>query len=143
MTDHFKGACLCGALQYECNARPIAQFICYCKDCQKATGSVMAPAFLIKKSQVTITGQSSEYKVTGASGKPVIRHFCSTCGSRMYEQPTAMGQVYIFNSGSLADQNEFKPEGHFWVSSKPDWFKITNDLPQDPGQPSFSDRNSL
>jgi hypothetical protein len=97
----------------------------------------MAPAFLIKKSQLSITGASSEHRVIGDSGKPVTRHFCSICGSRMFEQLSALGEMYIVNSGSLVNQEKFKPEYHFWVSSKPDWYQITDTLPQIAHQPSL------
>ena len=44
MTATFTGGCMCKAIRYECSIEPIGMGICYCRDCQKATGSAFASA---------------------------------------------------------------------------------------------------
>ncbi len=38
MTVPFTGGCLCGAVRYECHAKPMYPGHYHCKDCQKASG---------------------------------------------------------------------------------------------------------
>jgi hypothetical protein len=37
----------CGAIRYECTAKPIMMFNCHCRDCQQTTGGAFVPAVLV------------------------------------------------------------------------------------------------
>ena len=39
----YTGGCLCGALRYEAVGEPLYAGLCYCADCQKASGSGFIP----------------------------------------------------------------------------------------------------
>jgi hypothetical protein len=136
MLYQITGGCLCGALKYTCNSPPKSQFFCYCTDCQSVTGSPFAPGILVKKSSVTIEGCYSEHQVIAKSGRDINRKFCTICGSRVFDEIKNSG-TYIFNVGSLDNQELFKPQAHFWVRSKPNWYLITDKLPQFEEQPNI------
>jgi hypothetical protein len=42
MTRKYTGRCACGAVKFEFDTDPTFIADCYCKDCQKASGSAMA-----------------------------------------------------------------------------------------------------
>ena len=135
MQPLFKGGCLCGAVRYVCEKPPLSQFLCHCHDCQKVTGAPVAPGFMVMKADVKISGEYSEHTQLAASGRHMVRKFCSDCGSRVFEESLGMDDIYMFNTGSLDDQSVFKPEIHYWVSSKPEWYLIADKLPQLSKQP--------
>ena len=78
------GGCLCGAVRYETEAAPAWTAICYCRDCQRASGSGYVPVMGVVRSAMRITGETKAYEVTAASGGPSTRHFCPTCGSLIF-----------------------------------------------------------
>src|ERR1700687_5625558 len=43
MTVLLTGGCACENIRYECTEEPIVQLICHCRDCQRASGSAVAP----------------------------------------------------------------------------------------------------
>ena len=47
MGDSIRGACLCGAVRYECMAEPVFSLNCHCLDCQRASGSAYLPVLMV------------------------------------------------------------------------------------------------
>jgi hypothetical protein len=62
---------------------------------------------------------------------PGIRwYFCGECGTPLsYEDERLPGEVYIM-VGVFDDPESFEPETHDWVSQKPEWLDIQDDLPR-------------
>src|SRR5450756_705007 len=79
-----EGRCLCGAVSYIINAKPVRMAQCHCKDCQRASGTGHMSLAFFKKEDVTIRGATASYASTADSGNINTRHFCPTCGSRVY-----------------------------------------------------------
>src|SRR4249920_3720046 len=84
-----KGHCLCGAVSYTINAKPIRMAQCHCKDCQRASGTGHMSLAFFKKDDVAILGKTASYPSTADSGNINTRHFCPTCGSRVYGENSA------------------------------------------------------
>jgi hypothetical protein len=109
MTQH-EGGCLCGNVRYETDTAPLRVTICYCRFCQRATGSTGMVEPVFDKSAFRITfGKVTRYDVmSGGSGKRVGVHFCATCGTKLYLDfdrfPDAVG-VY---AGTFDDPNWFE-----------------------------------
>ena len=51
------GGCLCGAVRYRIDGPPEFCVLCYCRDCQRASGSGHVPVMGARRAQVTITGK--------------------------------------------------------------------------------------
>ncbi len=82
---------------------------------------------------VAITGPISTFH----SSESLERGFCSRCGSTIFSLRALAGVIGL-TAGSLDDPSLFKPDMHFWVSSKQPWLEIADDLPQYPeGPPSL------
>jgi hypothetical protein len=63
-----KGRCLCGAVSYTINAKPIRMAQCHCKDCQRASGTGHMSLVFFKKGDVAILGKTASYPSTADSG---------------------------------------------------------------------------
>src|SRR5947208_12655462 len=81
-----KGGCLCGAVRYTAEADPASATVCHCRDCQKFTGSAFAALVRVPKEAVGIEGTLKTFTSIGGSGNPILRHFCSECGSSIAEE---------------------------------------------------------
>ena len=83
---HATGGCLCGALRYEVEGSPDWVTICFCRFCQRATGShqMTEPIFHIDWFRIT-SGKPRVYThISGGSGREVYAHFCDTCGTKTH-----------------------------------------------------------
>ena len=130
------GGCLCGAVRYECSGEPAMSALCYCTDCQRATGGAFSAGFMVvKESFKLLKGKLTSHEVVADSGNKISRHFCPTCGSPVMNQFTGMPALVEVAAGSLDDATRFKPMMSIFTSSAPPWAQIPADIPQHPKMP--------
>jgi len=123
---------MCGNVRYESANDAVMQASCYCRDCQRSTGSAFAPVLLVPKDAFKLTkGELKHYEVTGDSGGKVSRAFCANCGSPIMSVLSAMPFIAI-KASSLDDPNQFHPTASIFVGSAPAW------APHFPGVPTFA-----
>lgn len=121
------GGCHCGNVRFEISAKPLSVCTCYCRTCQKISGSTSTTAAdFIKNDFALLQGQLKQY----VSSKKVVRSFCEDCGSHIsYSNTDYPDRIEIF-VGSFDYSEEFPTEVHTWVSHKSKWVKICDSLPQ-------------
>jgi hypothetical protein len=125
------GGCLCGEVRYVLRGPALFVSQCCCKDCQKATGTGHTTIVGVHRSQLEIrTGAPRTYRSRGDSGGEVIRHFCGTCGGRLYTSGTLPGEVVMVQAGSLDDPNRIRPESVIYVKDALIWDRFAADLPR-------------
>ena len=59
-----------------------------------------------------------------------IRCFCSSCGSPVWFESKEDEDIVMLPLGVLDDGNIPSPDMHIWVTSKPGWCAIHDELPQ-------------
>jgi hypothetical protein len=85
---------------------------------------------------VAISGPISTFH----SSETLERGFCSHCGSSIFSRRVAAGVIGL-TAGSLDEPSLFKPDMHFWISSRQPWLIIADNLAQYPeGPPSLGDK---
>jgi hypothetical protein len=122
MTETLKGACLCSGVEYEVRG-PEGMGVCHCTRCQRWTGSSLT-GVLVDRSNFEITkgqGLVSRYESDFAP-----RHFCSTCGSSLYDD---LGEKYFVAAGLMRDL-DLEPGFHLQVAFKAPWETIGDTAPQ-------------
>ena len=93
------GRCLCGAVSYSINGQPLGMGQCHCKDCQRASGTGHMSLARFRKDDIVITGQTTSFASRADSGNTNTRHFCPTCGSRIYGENSARPGVVNVSVG--------------------------------------------
>jgi len=63
VTAPFSGGCACGSIRYVCSRRPVAMLNCHCLDCQRSSGAPFASGFIVRVSEIAITGTPKTYSV--------------------------------------------------------------------------------
>ena len=130
------GGCLCGSVRYESAAEPLMTVACHCKNCQKQSGTAFSVVLAVPADSLEVTGDSLRtYEETGESGQPVHRKFCGTCGSPIISDVTALEGMLFIKAGTLDDASWVAPASEIWCESKVSWSKLSDDLPQVPGNP--------
>src|SRR5206468_9286271 len=80
----FTGGCVCGAVRYECTAKPLGMFNCHCRTCQKVTGGAYTPVVVVPAKAFKLTQGSLRYHFTKSyARRKHKRGFCPDCGSRI------------------------------------------------------------
>ena len=100
--DAVSGGCLCGAIRYRLTGPALFVSQCCCKDCQKATGTGHTTIVGIHRSQLSIEGEPATYTNIGETGGKVARHFCGTCGGRLYTSGDLPGETASGSSSEPA-----------------------------------------
>lgn len=124
MTLPLTGGCLCGAVRYSVSAEPVMQAVCHCKNCQRQAGSAWSMIAGVPEAALTITGEPRTYEDHGESGAPVLRQFCSTCGSPLFSHVAAAAGLVFIKAGTLDDPSGFAPQMQFWTKSKQPWVDL-------------------
>lgn len=113
------GGCLCGGIRYRASRDPLWVTACFCRFCQRATGSqgVALPVFETQAFEV-VKGTPRVYDhVSEGSGKVIHVHFCDRCGTKTHltfeRWPDRLG-VY---SGTFDDPGwfAFTPENSKYI----------------------------
>ena len=122
MSFRYEGRCLCGKTRYDAGGDPLWVTVCYCRFCQRATGSDRMIEPIFERAPFTFTGNDpSVYTLPSeGSGKDVNVHFCADCGTKLAltfaRWPDRIG-IYI---GTLDDPSVISatPENskHIFVS---------------------------
>jgi hypothetical protein len=129
------GGCLCGAIRYRVNPPLLFVSQCCCKDCQKATGTGHTTIIGIHKDQLQLDGAPATYTNSGDTGGKVTRHFCGTCGGRLYTSGDAPGDHIMVQAGSLDDPGVIAPQSVIYVKDRLAWDFFDPALPQFPALP--------
>ena len=135
MSGNLVGGCLCGKMRYTIEGDPMFVSQCCCKDCQKATGTGHTTIIGIHKDQLKLEGEPATYTNTGDTGGKVTRHFCGTCGGRLYTSGDAPGDHIMVQAGSLDDPGQVSPENCIYVKDRVSWDMLDESLPHFPGLP--------
>lgn len=94
------GGCFCGNVRVEYTGQPIKavniitpstliircadpsqQALCHCSDCRKLTGTLFTYSFIVKNTDLKVTGSPKEVAKTADSGNHIKNYFCPDCGS--------------------------------------------------------------
>lgn len=118
-----EGKCLCGAVRYSVNAKPLAVVACHCRSCQRQSGSAFSIVVVVPRDSLAVEGTLKTFNDCGTSAQPVYRKFCPECGSPVLtDTPAAEAQGIIFIKGGTADEAQrLQPTIHYWAARAHDW----------------------
>lgn len=103
------GGCVCGKVRFEAEGEPDRVGICHCLDCRKSHGALFYAAAIYPDTHVRVTGETQMY---------AGRHFCPTCGSRVFNRSGIEVELHL---GALDDTNVFQPSYELWTIRRESW----------------------
>ena len=126
----YSGSCQCGSVSVSVAGDARIVSMCFCKDCQRRTGSPGSVHAYYPEATVTVDGDVKLYSRPGDSGCLVNFHFCPNCGSTMFWTAEASpGQVGV-PVGLFADPRFPPPTNATFVPHKYPWFTIPEGVRQ-------------
>ena len=129
------GRCQCGAVSFTVAAPPVTMGQCHCKDCQRATGTGHISNARFKRSDIAISGETKTFAVKADSGNINTRHFCPTCGSRLFSENSVRPGFMNVAAGVVDDSSWFDPQWIFYKKRQPVWDNTTEDVACYEGMP--------
>src|ERR1700677_2185024 len=136
MAAELTGGCACGAVRYEISGAPVFSGSCYCRDCQRSSGTAMASILGVPKGTVKILqGEARYFELTADSGNKISRGFCPTCGTPLFSLLAGMPDLMGIKASSLDDPRRFSPAMNLFTSSAPAWAPLAENLPNFPKMP--------
>lgn len=136
MPHPFEGGCACRRIRYRCDAEPIFQLICHCRDCQRASGSAFAAVVFVPTDGFRLTGGEPHYHtVQSDTGNPMQRGFCRDCGSPLLIRKPERPYLTLLQAASLDDPDLFQPALEIFTSRAQRWTESRDTIPARPDSP--------
>ena len=124
------GGCLCGNVRYRVDAEPVMTAVCHCAHCQKQTGTSFSILVAVPAGNLHTEGEPlGSYETTGESGQPLMRKFCTACGSPVVTEVTATPDLAWIKAGTLDDTSWLQPQLQMWCESAQPWVKLDDAIP--------------
>jgi len=120
------GGCFCGRVRYETEAVPFNRTNCHCSICRRTTGAPFVAWFSVPRSQLRLAGEPTRFRSSGKG----TRAFCPECGTQLTFELDGAGDEIDVTTCSLDEPNRVAPVDHTHTSSRLDWVKLADGLPQ-------------
>jgi len=125
-----EAACGCGQLRVQCGGEPHRRSMCHCLACQRRTGSAFGVQVWYRAEQISgISGEARQYSRLGDSGKPIVFHFCPTCGSTVYWKAEVRPGSVAIAVGAFADPQWPAPDISVYEGFRHRWVQVDPALP--------------
>ena len=119
MADSMTGGCACGKVRFTAQIADDDAYLCHCRMCQRATGSVSIAFKNVKQADVEWVGAPDWYDSSPIATRP----YCRECGS-------SLGFQFKEGSENMDDPSRFKPKHHFGAESMHRAWLNTEGLPE-------------
>jgi hypothetical protein len=125
MADEMTGGCACGRVRYSARIDSDDAYLCHCRMCRRATGSVSIAFTNLTKADIAWDGEPDWY----ASSPIARRPYCRECGTSLgFEYPD--GANMDLTIGSFDDPSRFRPKSHFGAEGIHRFWLDTEGLPE-------------
>ena len=117
MADKMTGGCACGRIRFTATVEPDEAYLCHCRMCQRATGSISIAFKNLKKADVVWAREPDWYESSPIAQRP----FCAACGTSLGFAHPDSAKIDIAVA-TFDDPSRFRPTSHFGVESmQRDW----------------------
>ncbi|MBN8629783.1 MAG: GFA family protein [Rhodobacterales bacterium] len=123
------GGCLCGKVRFSTRGPLRDVVFCHCSQCRRQSGLYFA-ATSIGSDALTLSG--SENITWYAASDLARRGFCASCGTILFWKPNAEPR-YAILAGTFDHPDRLHPGYHVCTEGRPEFYQISDGLPQYPG----------
>lgn len=127
MSENFLGSCACNAINYV--VRKNVQFVvnCHCNNCKKLTGAPFSSIAVALDQDFEIIKGKNEVSTFNISDN-VKKHFCSSCGTPIYNLNKKYPGKCMIYLGSLDDPRCVTPSINIYCESMLPWLYSINEM---------------
>lgn len=122
------GLCHCQNVKFEIQQDELFVRYCYCTTCRKLSGADYSSVARVDRQLFKVLkGEDSLAIYESRPGK--VRCYCSKCYSPIYVTTNNEPSFLRIRLGLLEGAPKVTVTGHMWVSEKPPWRTIEDNLP--------------
>jgi hypothetical protein len=132
MSTPLTGGCGCGAVRFEVSEPPVGAMYCHCTRCQTRTGTAAAASARVRPGSVRIVAGEDRIR-RWTPGEGLAKAFCADCGSALFAEHPADGQVAVVRMGAFDGDPGVRPSARQFTAYAAPWEPIPDDgLPRHP-----------
>lgn len=125
MSEAMTGGCACGRIRFSAAVDDDEAYLCHCRMCQRATGSISIAFKNVAKAQVTWEREPDWYQSSPIARRP----YCRECGTSLgFEYPDSANMDVTV--AAFDDPSRFKPGFHFGKETMHRAWLNTEGLPE-------------
>ena len=125
MDETITGGCACGRVRYEAVAHDHDAYLCHCRMCQRATGSLSIAFKNMRKADVAWDSGPDWYRSSPIAERP----YCAACGTSLgFAFPDS--ENMDLTVAAFDDPSRFRPKHHFGAESLHRAWLNTEGLPE-------------
>jgi hypothetical protein len=128
------GGCICGAVRWQISGPLSGAAFCWCKRCQRRTGTAFSTTGLTRPGTFSII-EGADLVSTYEPGDGWNKSFCSRCGSQTHTTNPENPEAIAVRIGSFDEDPGIRPVLHQFVNYAPAWYPVPDD-----GLPRFPER---
>lgn len=113
MPEPMSGGCACGRVRYTASIDNHEAYLCHCRMCQRATGSVSIAFTNVKQANVGWDHEPDWYD----SSPIAVRPYCRECGTSLGFKFKDGSENMDLTVASFDDPSPFVPKHHFGAES--------------------------
>ena len=126
MTDLMTGGCACGRIRFAVRIDSDDAYLCHCRMCQRATGSVSIAFVNVKGADMKWDHEPDWYESSPIARRP----YCRECGTSLGFQFKEGSENMDLTVAAFDDPSRFKPKHHFGAESMHRAWLNTEGLPE-------------
>lgn len=120
------GGCACGRVRYTALIHDDEAYLCHCRMCQRATGSLSIAFKIVKQAEVAWEREPDWFESSAIAQRP----YCRECGTSLGFKFRRGSEFMDLTVASFDDPSRFRPQHHFGAESiHRAWFD-TSGLPE-------------
>ena len=125
MAETMTGGCACGKVRFTAEIADDEAYLCHCRMCQRATGSISIAFKNVLKGDVTWDGEPDWYQSSPIARRP----YCAACGTSLgFAFPDS--EKMDLTVAAFDDPSRFRPHHHFGTESMHRAWLDTAGLPE-------------
>lgn len=131
------GGCMCGAVRVAVSKPLLGAANCYCKRCQRRTGTAFSVTALSEPGSFRITEGEDAVGTYDPGDGGWLKSFCTKCGGQLYTSNPENPDLIAVRMGTFDEDPGVRPSVHQFVDYKAAWYELPDD-----GLPRYPERLS-
>ena len=127
MKTAITGACFCKTVQYQITSAIPLAVNCHCNNCKKINGGAFASLAVVKEKRLEITA-GKEYLATYQLSENLAKHFCSRCGTPIFNRNSCYPGRCMVALGSLDDPTVVTPTVNVHCENRLSWVLLDDKM---------------
>jgi hypothetical protein len=129
------GGCMCGGVRFGVSAPLLGVVACYCKRCQRRTGTSPSLTALTEPGSFAIAEGEDAVRTWDPGDGGWLKSFCGECGSQLFTTNPDNRELIAVRLGALDEDPGLRPSVHQFVDYAAPWAPVPDD-----GKPRFPER---